>query len=48
MITLVSTIGLPQAPVERPLDLAAATIAWGSIFGLMAAGGYYVTHKKRS
>lgn len=46
MITLVSTFGLPQAPVERPLDLAAATIAWGSVFGLMVAGGYYVTHKK--
>lgn len=47
IITLVSTIGLPQAPVERPLDLAAATLAWGSIFGLMVGGGYYATHKKR-
>ncbi len=46
IITLVSTIGLPQAPVERPLDLAAATVAWGSIFGLMVVGGYYATHKK--
>ncbi len=46
IITLVSTIGLPQAPVEKPLDLAAATVAWGSIFGLMVGGGYYVTHRK--
>jgi hypothetical protein len=47
-ITLVSTNGLPQAPVERPLDLTAATVAWGSIFGLMVGGGYYATHKKRN
>ncbi len=48
IITLVSTIGLPQKAVERPLDLMAATVAWGSIFGLMLGGGYYVTHKRRN
>ncbi len=47
IITLVSTVGLPQVPVPRPLDLMAATVAWGSIFGLMLGGGYYVTHKRR-
>lgn len=48
MITLVSTDGLPRLPVERPLDLMVASVAWISIIGLMVGGGIYVTRKKKA
>lgn len=48
MITLVSTDGLPRLPVERPLELMVASVAWISIIGLMVGGGIYVTRKKKA
>ena len=46
VISLICSIGLPPNPVEQPLDLAAASIAWTSVIGLAAVSGYLATRKR--
>jgi hypothetical protein len=48
VISLICSVGLPRTVSPRPLDLAAAAMAWSSVIGLAAVSGFFAIRKKRT